>query len=245
MIVPQPHFVAPVSTSSRPILVTGRPGPRLLADKHRNGRDYLHRRLLLRRFHDVSDSIRTLDSRSTSILDPLCSVDYSSPADEKEEIDLPILKLTPEPPSEPLEVTTGSISSTSTYTTSYARPRGDTLLSSSSSVSSTSTAIPEQQVPHHQQFQQQKSSLILGQVSRGIRPPLTHTNSLSQLPKYGVELKKEEESKLEQVMKDIDLWGMDMFNIRELSSGHPLLSVFYTILKVSSSDMKWNAFLAH
>lgn len=64
----------------------------------------------------------------------------------------------------------------------------------------------------------------------GVRPNLTHTNSLAKLPTYGLEVQKEKE--LDEVAKGVDWWGMDMFLVRELSNGHPLLTIFYTILKV-------------
>lgn len=64
----------------------------------------------------------------------------------------------------------------------------------------------------------------------GVKPTLTHTNSLAKLPTYGVDMEKEEE--LSEVAKGVDLWGMDMFLVRELSNGHPLLTIFYTILRV-------------
>lgn len=59
---------------------------------------------------------------------------------------------------------------------------------------------------------------------------MTHTNSLAKLPTYGLEVQKEKE--LDEVAKSVDWWGMDMFLVRELSNGHPLLTIFYTILKV-------------
>lgn len=64
---------------------------------------------------------------------------------------------------------------------------------------------------------------------------LKHTNSLTRLPKYGVETPCEES--LAKLMVDIDLWGLDIFKASEYSLGHPLTTVTYTILKVRKISM--------
>ena len=38
--------------------------------------------------------------------------------------------------------------------------------------------------------------------------------------------------KLKQIMKDIDLWGIDIFLIDELTLHRPLTAVVYTIFQV-------------
>lgn len=60
---------------------------------------------------------------------------------------------------------------------------------------------------------------------------LKHTNSLTRLPKYGVESPHEES--LANLMSDIDLWGLDIFKASEYSVGHPLTVITFTIMKVS------------
>ena len=60
---------------------------------------------------------------------------------------------------------------------------------------------------------------------------LKHTNSLTRLPKYGVETPHEES--LANLMSDIDLWGLDIFKASEYSIGHPLTAITFTIMKVS------------
>lgn len=84
---------------------------------------------------------------------------------------------------------------------------------------------------------QQTATCVIGsslsQVT-GVKPPLTHTESLTKLPTFGVETEQEKE--LSEVAEGIDHWGMDMFIVRDLSNGHPLLTVFYTILKVRSAS---------
>lgn len=65
---------------------------------------------------------------------------------------------------------------------------------------------------------------------------LKHTNSLTKLPKYGVETPHEES--LANLMMDIDLWGLDIFKASQYSLGHPLTAVTFTILKVSLIELR-------
>lgn len=51
------------------------------------------------------------------------------------------------------------------------------------------------------------------------------------VPIYGV--KVDNENELSEIMKDIDYWGMNIFQVRQCTSGYPLTAVFYTILRVS------------
>jgi len=131
--------------------------------------------------------------------------------DEKEEIDLPILKLTPEPPVPD-------------------QPPSLSAIQDRDKPSSASSKGPSKAAEQRKQTSSSihKECTVLSSVP-GIKPPLTHTNSLTKLPKYGVETSQELE--LGEVMNCIDHWGLDMFRVRELSNGHPLVSVFYTILK--------------
>ncbi|CAG2122649.1 unnamed protein product, partial [Medioppia subpectinata] len=65
----------------------------------------------------------------------------------------------------------------------------------------------------------------------GVKKPLSHTVSLTELPKHGVETPHEE--KLDQLYQEIDKWGLDMYEIAVYSNKHPLTSIMYTIFKVS------------
>ena len=67
----------------------------------------------------------------------------------------------------------------------------------------------------------------------GVKRPLTHTNSLAQLPKFGIETSHEEQ--LGKFLENIDLWGLDIFKVHEYSNGHPLVAIMYTIFRVSSA----------
>ena len=138
--------------------------------------------------------------------------------DEKEEIDLPVLRLTPEPVMPP------------------DTPAGDSNLASpstpTSSPSKDSLAAKDRSSSSHPLHPSSPNAIgkALSTVS-GVRAPLTHTNSMNTLPAYGVDV--ETENELSEVVQGVDMWGMDMFRVRDLSDGHPLLTIFYTILKVS------------
>ena len=77
--------------------------------------------------------------------------------------------------------------------------------------------------------QQQKAGQSMSQII-GIKKPLSHTNSLTKLPKYAVETPHEED--LGKLLEDIDKWGLDMFKVNDLSLKHALTSVTYTIFRV-------------
>lgn len=68
----------------------------------------------------------------------------------------------------------------------------------------------------------------MSQIS-GVKKPLCHTNSLTKLPKYGVETPYEDE--LGRVLQDIDRWGIDIFEIAEASNHRPLTAITYTIFR--------------
>ncbi|XP_054161516.1 cAMP-specific 3',5'-cyclic phosphodiesterase-like isoform X2 [Oppia nitens] len=73
-----------------------------------------------------------------------------------------------------------------------------------------------------------KAGQSMSQIT-GVKKPLSHTNSLTKLPKHGVETPFETE--LDRLYEDIDKWGLDVFNVAEYSNKHPLTSIMYTILK--------------
>ncbi len=78
----------------------------------------------------------------------------------------------------------------------------------------------------------QKAGQTMSQIS-GVKKPLTHTNSLTKLPKHGVETPNEEE--LGKMLQEIDKWGLDVFQVAEYSNKHPLTTIMYTIFRVSYS----------
>lgn len=59
---------------------------------------------------------------------------------------------------------------------------------------------------------------------------LEHTNSLNELPEFGIETDHEEE--LAQLMDQIDVWGLDIFEVHSFSHQHSLTAVMYKIFKV-------------
>ncbi|KAL3209269.1 hypothetical protein MRX96_009263 [Rhipicephalus microplus] len=75
---------------------------------------------------------------------------------------------------------------------------------------------------------QHRPSDAMSQIS-GIRRSLHHTNSLTTLPKYGVETPREQELGL--VLQDLDRWGCNIFKVAEYSGGKPLTAITYTIFK--------------
>lgn len=62
---------------------------------------------------------------------------------------------------------------------------------------------------------------------------LKHTESLSELPEFGLETDSEPE--LRQLMLQIDVWGLNIFEVHRASHEHSLTVVMYRIFKVSFS----------
>lgn len=60
---------------------------------------------------------------------------------------------------------------------------------------------------------------------------LRHTNSLNQMPELGVETEHEQE--LNQLVDQIDVWGLNIFEVHKFSQEHSLTVVMYKIFKVS------------
>lgn len=73
----------------------------------------------------------------------------------------------------------------------------------------------------------------MSQISGVSRPLLSHTNSFSgeRLPTFGVDTPNEQA--LGTLLGDIDVWGIDIFKISELSLYRPLTCVAYTVFQVS------------
>lgn len=60
---------------------------------------------------------------------------------------------------------------------------------------------------------------------------LHHTESLNELPKFGVETSKEKE--LGELIDQIDVWGLNIFEVHQMSEEHSLTVVMFKIFKVS------------
>lgn len=73
----------------------------------------------------------------------------------------------------------------------------------------------------------------MSQISGVSRPLLSHTNSFTgeKLPTYGVETLHE--SALATHLADIDVWGIDIFKISELSCHRPLTCIAFTVFQVN------------
>ena len=70
---------------------------------------------------------------------------------------------------------------------------------------------------------------------RELKQLLRHTNSLNQLPEFGVET--ENELELGELIEQIDVWGMNIFEVHKFSQQHSLTAVMYKIFKVSGLKM--------
>lgn len=57
-------------------------------------------------------------------------------------------------------------------------------------------------------------------------PPI----SQNQLPSFGLSVPPEKEEELAQLMDSLDLWGLDLFQVADLSGGHPLVVTAYQVL---------------
>ncbi|XP_070067357.1 3',5'-cyclic-AMP phosphodiesterase isoform X13 [Drosophila virilis] len=70
----------------------------------------------------------------------------------------------------------------------------------------------------------------MSQIS-GVKRPLSHTNSFTgeRLPTFGVETPNENE--LGTLLGELDMWGIEIFKIGELSCNRPLTCVAYTIFQ--------------
>ncbi|XP_074598258.1 phosphodiesterase dunce isoform X2 [Brevipalpus obovatus] len=77
--------------------------------------------------------------------------------------------------------------------------------------------------------QKSKPGLVMSQISGVRKSTLTHTNSLTKLPKYGIETVHEPE--LAKLFNDVNKWGLDMFKVAEYSNNHPLTATLYTIFR--------------
>lgn len=72
------------------------------------------------------------------------------------------------------------------------------------------------------------SSIFLTRPSESQIPKLA---DISESYPFGVRTSKPDE--LDSLMKDLDIWGLNLFLMDELTEHRPLTAVAYTIFKVS------------
>lgn len=63
-----------------------------------------------------------------------------------------------------------------------------------------------------------------------LRKILRHTESLVELPKFGIETENEKE--LSELMEQVDVWGLNIFEVHRISQEHSLTVVMYKIFEV-------------
>lgn len=66
---------------------------------------------------------------------------------------------------------------------------------------------------------------------------LRHTESLKELPEFGVKTSNEKE--LSELMVQIDVWGLNIFEVHRISQEHSLTVVMYKIFEVSLGELSW------
>lgn len=90
---------------------------------------------------------------------------------------------------------------------------------------------------YQQQVSMQKirttgSNKHMSPVGVRARSQLQHSNSINQLPKYGVICSStENEEKVGELLMEINNWGFDVFQIADLSGHRPLTVLMYSIFK--------------
>ena len=78
-------------------------------------------------------------------------------------------------------------------------------------------------------FDELDAFVTAGRVHRAPRKRVEEP--FEQLPKYGLACDEKAERSLDEIMKSIDEWGLDVHSISQHSRGHPLTVVAYTIFK--------------
>ncbi|RWS29927.1 cAMP-specific 3':5'-cyclic phosphodiesterase: isoforms N/G-like protein, partial [Leptotrombidium deliense] len=89
-----------------------------------------------------------------------------------------------------------------------------------------SVSVPAKPVPTSNY--KPKAGFSMSHIS-GVRKQLCHTNSLSTLPKFGVEATDEET--LGKLLEDVSKWGLDLFRVSECCNNHALTAVMYRIFR--------------
>ena len=71
-----------------------------------------------------------------------------------------------------------------------------------------------------------------GAGAGGVGGPSAPAQRRARTQRFGLELENEEE--LDEFLgESLDVWGLDVFRVEELSSGHPLVTIVYSIFEVS------------
>nr|XP_027193799.1 cAMP-specific 3',5'-cyclic phosphodiesterase-like isoform X3 [Dermatophagoides pteronyssinus] len=142
--------------------------------------------------------------------------------DKQEELDLPILQLEETSKQGSMAISSGS----SSNTTAVASPADITTTDLTTKITTTST-IPSANI---QPLSGKNSpARAMSHISGVRQTTLSHANSLTKMPRFGIEASNEEE--LAKIFSDMDRWGIDLFKVSEYSNRHPLTSVMYTIFK--------------
>ncbi|KPM02240.1 calcium/calmodulin-dependent 3',5'-cyclic nucleotide phosphodiesterase 1C-like protein [Sarcoptes scabiei] len=150
--------------------------------------------------------------------------------DKPEELDLPILQCEENTKQVPMGISSGS----SSNTTALASPADQDTKSPSSATVTSSTAtivaVPGQTSTSSLSGNNKSSpARTMSQISGVRKPTLTHADSLTKMPRFGIKTPHEEE--LAKLFMEMDHWGIDLFKVSEYSNKHPLTSVMYTIFR--------------
>lgn len=137
---------------------------------------------------------------------------YCLTTDKQEELELPILQF-----EEGIKPSPAAISSGSSTGLAMPSPMAEVERSAANSIQPLSgKSSPARAMSH---------------ITGVRKPTLAHTNSLTKMPRFGVETVHEEE--LSKIFEDMDKWGIDLFQVSEYSNRHPLTAIMYTIFRVS------------
>lgn len=145
---------------------------------------------------------------------PLIQLTQLFPLDKQEELELPIMQFEELQKQSPATISPGS---TGGGLVMPLPPPSDNTDRSSQPGAVTGKTSPARAMSH---------------ISGIKKPTLKHTNSLTTLPRFGVETSHEEE--LAKIFEDIDKWGIDLFMVSEYSNSHPLTAIMYHIFRVST-----------
>lgn len=175
--------------------------------------------------------------------------------DKQEELDLPFLKTNEETQtSGPGTVSTGvfttgatvggasgSLTCTSVKVTAVQTSGGNetTIVSSTGTpaATNTSSSTPAAETAFAVTDASQKNKIpaasCMGSITGVKKPVLQHSNSITRLPKYGVPCSPgtDSEEKLGRSLCGINRWGLDIFEIADLTCNRPLTTVMYAIFK--------------
>ncbi|KAH9517710.1 hypothetical protein DERF_008351 [Dermatophagoides farinae] len=151
--------------------------------------------------------------------------------DKQEELDLPILQLEESSKQGSLAISSGS----SSNTTAVASP-ADNAAAAATTTTTTSTDIMKISPPPSSSSSaiqplsgKNSPARTMSHISGVRKSTLTHANSLTKTPRFGIEAANEEE--LSRIFSDMDKWGIDLFKVSEYSNHHPLTTVMYTIFR--------------